>query len=50
MIKKIKFYLECIKIVWKDRHSKNCRQKRRRLLREIEKLNKQMGLYELKED
>ena len=46
MIKKIKFYLKCIKIVWADRRAKNCRQKWRRLSRKFEKLNKQMGLSE----
>jgi hypothetical protein len=46
MIKKIKFYCKCIKIVWKDRKTKGTRQKWRRLSREFEKINKQMGLNE----
>ncbi|NLY46842.1 MAG: hypothetical protein GX053_12775 [Tissierella sp.] len=46
MIKKIKFYLECIKIVWNDRHSKNCRQKWRRLSREFEKKSRELGVSE----
>lgn len=46
MIKKIKFYWQCIKMAWEDRKTTNCRQKWRRLSRGFEKLNKEMGLSE----
>lgn len=44
LIKRIKFYLRCIKITWDAREEKNCRQKWRRLARAYQKLSREMGL------
>lgn len=40
-MKKIKYYLRCIRWLWKHRHQSDCRQKWRRMEREV--LNREKG-------
>jgi hypothetical protein len=44
IMKRIKFWVNCIKIFWKDRDSKACRAKWRRLAKEFQKASDKLGL------
>jgi hypothetical protein len=44
IVKRIKFWVKCINIFWKDRGSKSCRAKWRRLAKEFQKASDKLGL------